>query len=125
MDARVELLNQVREQGLAEGHFLGLLHILIGRRLESADGTLISTGITWRDVAALLKKARWPKEAVRQFGLNPDDLPMRDRERFWYSAIAHARVDSPEATLAGDALAELLRKAGYVVGAAPGSGKKS
>ena len=53
-------------------------------------------------------------------GLNPATLPPRDRERFWNTAIGHARVDSPEATAAGDALALLLAPAGYVVGPPPG-----
>ena len=121
MDARVEFLNRVREAGLDRGHFVGLLHILIGRRIESAAGTLISSGNTWRDVAGLLKKVRWPREAVAELKLNPDDLPMRDRERYWYSAIAQAHVDTADAAAAGDALVAALAKAGYVVGPAPGS----
>src|SRR5438552_1061276 len=85
MDARVELLNRVRGEGLDRGHFLGLLHILIGRRIE-LEGAVVSNGITWRDAAALLKKVRWSKDAVADLGLDPEALPMRDRERFWYSA---------------------------------------
>lgn len=123
MDARVEFLNQVREAGLDQGHFVGLLHILIGRRIESAAGTLISSGSTWRDVASLLKKVRWPREAVTELKLNPDDLPLRDRERYWYAVIGLAHVDTPEAAKAGDALVEALGKAGYVVGPAPGTKK--
>jgi hypothetical protein len=122
MDARVEFLNRVRELGLDQGNFLGLLHILIGRRVEAA-GTLVSNGSTWRDVAALLKKVRWPRESVAELKLNADDLPMRDRERFWYAAIMQAHVDTPEAAEAGDALVEPLAKAGYVVGRAPGAKK--
>lgn len=124
MDARVEFLNRIREQGLDRGNFLGLLHILIGRRVESTAGTLISSGVTWRDLAGLMKKVRWPREAVAELHLDPNTLPMRDRERFWYSAIAQAHVDTAEAAQAGDKLAELLAKAGYVVGPAPGGKKK-
>lgn len=123
MDARVEFLNRVRERGLDRGHFLGLLHILIGRRIDTAEGVLVSSGNTWRDAAALLKKTRWPREAVAELKLNPDDLPMRDRERYWYSAIAQAHVDTAEAAKAADALVEPLAKAGYVVGPAPGTKK--
>jgi hypothetical protein len=122
MDARVEFLNRVRELGLDQGNFLGLLHILIGRRIESA-GALVSNGSTWRDLAALLKKVRWPRESVAELTLNPDDLPLRDRERFWYAAITQAHVDTPAAAKAGDALVEPLAKAGYVVGPAPGTKK--
>jgi hypothetical protein len=125
MDARVDFLNRVREQNLDRGNFLGLLHVLIGRRLETTENQLISSGITWRDLAALLKKIRWPKESVTELNLNPDDLPMRDRERFWYVAIAHARVDSPDAHKAGDAFAAILTKAGYIVGPAPGTKKEA
>jgi hypothetical protein len=123
MDARVDFLNRVRELGLDQGNFLGLLHLLIGRRLESSDNQLISNGITWRDLAGLLKKVRWPKEAVTELKLNPDDLPMRDRQRFWYVAIVHARVDSADAVKAGDALGTALTKEGFVVGPAPGTKK--
>lgn len=123
MDARVEFLNRVREGGLDRGHFLGLLHTLIGRRIETADGKPVSAGNTWRDVAALLKKVRWAREAVAELNLSSDDLPQRDRERYWYSAITQAHVDTPEATKAGDALVEPLAGIGYVVGPAPGTKK--
>jgi hypothetical protein len=123
MDARIEFLNRVRELSLDQGNFLGLLHILIGRRIETGDGAVVSNGITWRDLANLMKKVRWPREAVVELKLNPDDLPMRDRERFWYSAIAHAHVDTPEAAEAGDTLAEKLARANYVIGPAPGTRK--
>jgi len=117
MDRLREFLEVVKEQGA--GNFLGLLHLLIGRKLSLADGTEVSAGLTWRDVAALLKKVRWDREAVAELGLNPDDLPPRDRERYWYLAIARAKVDSPEAQAAGECLAAAVRGAGYVIGPAP------
>ena len=122
MDARVELLNRIREQGLDQGHFLGLLHILIGRRIEAA-GVLVSNGSTWRDVAALLKKVRWPRESVAELKIDLADLPIRDRERFWYAVISQARVDTPSAASAGDAFVEPLAAIGYAIGSAPGSKK--
>src|SRR6516165_10783794 len=119
MDGVQTLLDEVRHHGLAEGNFRGLLHVLIGRRVSKADGTLVSPGLTWRDLAGRLKSVRWDKDVVREIGLNPADLPPRDRQRFWYTAIAHARVDSVEAVAAGDRLAELIKPLGYVVSSAP------
>jgi hypothetical protein len=122
MDRLREFLNTVRERGLGEGNFLGLLHILIGRRVSLADGSLVSAGLTWRSAATLLKRARWNREAVREIGLNPAALPPRDRQRFWYTAVSQAGVDSAEARAAGDRLARELAKAGYQIGPAPGGG---
>ena len=119
MDRLREFLDAVREQGLATGNFPGLLHVLIGRRISLADGTVVSSGQTWREVAALLKRVRWDRESVQDLGINPDDLPPRDRQLYWFKAIAQAKVDSPAAIAAGDKLAEALQPAGYVIGAAP------
>lgn len=119
MDGLHEFLEDLRRHGYAQGNLLGLLHVFIGRRIETAQGGLISQGVTWRALAALLKKIRWDKDAVRELGLNPKDLPPRDREKFWYLAIAQAGVDSERAAAAGDRLAEILRAHGYVVGPAP------
>ena len=120
---RESFLDQLRHQGLVEGHFLGLLHVLIGRRVTQADGTVVSPGLTWRALADLLKTLRWDKEAVREIGLDPAALPPRDRQRFWYTAIAHARVDSDEAIAAGDRLAAYLKPQGFIVSPAPGRTK--
>lgn len=119
MDRLRELLETVTEQGHGEGNFLGLLHLLIGRRISLADETVVSAGQTWREVAALLKKVRWDREAVRELGLDPEALPPRDRQLFWFKAIAQARVDSPEAIEAGNRLGESLHPLGYRIGAAP------
>ena len=94
MDRLRELLSQLKAQGLAEGHLLGLLHVLIGRRIHRPDGTAIAAGLTWREVASLLKRVRWGPEAVQELGLDPKTLPPRDRERYWYTVITRARVDS-------------------------------
>jgi hypothetical protein len=120
MDGVQPFLDELRQQGLAEGNFLGLIHILIGRRITRNDGTIVSPGLTWRALAEILKTLRWNKDAVREVDLNPADLPPRDRQRFWYTAIAHSRVDSVEAVAAGDRLAELIKPLGYVVSSAPG-----
>lgn len=124
MDARAlrEFLLDLKTHGHAQGNFLGMLHLLIGRRLARKDGTPICQGLAWRDAAAWLKKVRWDKEAVRELNLDPAELPPRERERYWYTAIARAGVDSDKAILAGDKLAEKLSEQGYVIG--PGPGKK-
>jgi hypothetical protein len=121
MDGVREFLDDIQKRGLARGHLLGLLHILIGRRLAKADGTVISTGLTWRDVASEMKRCRWEPEAVSEIGVDPATLPPRDRQRFWYQAITAANVGSTEAAEAGDRLALILTKAGYIVGPAPRS----
>ena len=115
MDALRVFLQELKRHGLEHGHTLGLFHLLIGRRIQRADGTVVARGLTWRELAALLKKVRWPKNAVRELGLTPEELPPRDRYQYWYVAIGRARVDSAEARQAGDALAALLVPLGYRV----------
>jgi hypothetical protein len=124
MDPLREFLNAVRSQAAVRAEFPGLLHVLIGRRLSRADGTPVSGGLTWRGLAALLKQVRWEPEDVRALGLDPSALPPRDRERFWYAAIARAGVHSTAAAASADRLAAPLKALGYVVGPAPGGGGK-
>jgi hypothetical protein len=119
MDQLGEFLEVVRQRGAARGQLRGLLHVLIGRKIALADGTEVSAGLTWREAAALLKRARWEPETVRELNLVPADLPVRDRERFWYSAIAKAGVDTATAIAAGDRLVRALAALGYVIGPAP------
>ncbi|MBI3822759.1 MAG: hypothetical protein HY289_08765 [Planctomycetes bacterium] len=122
MDALSTLLEQLKKSGQVEGAFRGFLHVLIGRTITRVkDKTVISKGIAWREMAGWLKKLRWDPEAVRELGLDPDDLPPRDRQRYWYGAILHAKVDSPAAAAAGDKFAAVLRGLGFEVGPAPGS----
>jgi hypothetical protein len=108
----LEVVRKDQEMGT---NFLGLLNILIGRRITTADGTILSSGLSWRATATLLKTVRWDKNAVRQLGLDPENLPPRDRARYWYVAIAQAGVDSPTARQAGDQLGIELKRAGYLV----------
>jgi hypothetical protein len=121
MDALRELLDDLKRQKGARRHFLGLLHLLIGRRISKADGTVVSSGMTWRDLAALLKKLRWDPEFASDIGVDPKALPPRDRERFWYIVIARAGVDSAKAAEEAERLAETLRHKGYVVSPQPKS----
>jgi hypothetical protein len=120
MDGVQPFLDELRKHGVVEGNFLGLIHIVIGRRVTRDDKTVVSPGLTWRALADILKTMRWDKDVVREIGLDPAKLPPRDRQRFWYMAIAQAKVDSPEAIAAGNRLAALLRPLGYIVSPAPG-----
>jgi hypothetical protein len=119
MDAVATFLEGLNKQGLARGHLLGLFNVLIGRRITAKDGTVVTRGLTWRELATELKRLRWDRDQVRELGLEPSQLPPRDRHRYWYTAISRARVDSSEAMTAGNRFAELLAKHGYDIGAAP------
>jgi hypothetical protein len=121
MEGLREFLEKVRQNHLVRGHFRALLHVAIGRRVTRADGTVLSAGVTWRQLAELLRIVRWDKELVRELGLNPDDLPPRDRQRYWYTAIVAARVDAPDARAQGDAYAKLVAPLGFHIGPAPGA----
>src|SRR5260370_27793509 len=114
MDRVRELLEEVGSQ--ARGNLLGLLNVLIGRHIEKADHTLVSDGLTWRQLAVLFKKHSLDKDWVRELGFDPSQFSPRDREHFWYAVINRAQVDSPEAFQAGDRMADTLHKAGYLVG---------
>ena len=120
MDGLRDFLEAVQQQGLAVGHLRGLFHIAIGRRIARTDGTPVSTGATWRELAALLKTLRFDKELGSEVGADPEELSPRDRQRFWYSTIALARPDSPAATAEAEELAVAVRRLGYVVGPRPG-----
>ena len=119
MDGTRELLEAIRDNGLAAGRFRGVLHIAIGRKVTRPDGTVVSTGVTWRELAALLKLLRFDKELVRELGADPEVLAPRDRQRFWYSAIALAKPDSPAARAEADRLTAAIKPLGYVVGPGP------
>ena len=123
MDGLRELLTELKQHGHARGRFLGLLNIFIGRRIETATGEVICNGLTWREMAELLKKVRWDKAAVDELAIDAASLSPRDRVRYWNQAIARARVDSEEATKAGNHLAEVLQSLGYKVGPPPGASK--
>src|SRR5262245_28954533 len=119
MDALGEFLEIVRRAGVARGHFLGLLHLLIGRQVQRKDGLVISEGVTWRALARLLKTVRWDPDMARELDLDPATLPPRDRERFWYSVILQAGVNTKKASDAADDLAKVLKNHGYSAGPAP------
>jgi hypothetical protein len=118
MEGAREFLEQVRQHQHLKGHFQGLLHLMIGRTIARGDGTVLSSGLTWRQLSELLRVLRWDREWVRELGLDPDALPPRDRQRFWYSAISQAHVDSPEAAASADSLARKMAAHGYKISAA-------
>ena len=73
MDAISTLLDPLKKDTRIQKHFLGLLHVLIGRRITTSDGQLVSNGLSWRDLAAKLKKLRWDPEAVAELGINAEE----------------------------------------------------
>ncbi len=115
MDNIRELLEFARSAGLTVGRFRGLLHVAIGRTISKPDGTKISSGITWRELAVLLKGLRYDPALGREAGADPETLSPRDRERYWYAVIALARVDSPETRAEAEQLVAPLKAAGFVV----------
>jgi hypothetical protein len=119
MEALRVFLGEMKQKGIARGNLLGLLNVLVGRRLQKAGGGLISTGCSWRSLAGYLKLVRWDKQAVRELGIDPATLHPRDRVRYWFQAMSQTALDSQEANQAGDRLAAVLAKAGYVVGPGP------
>lgn len=122
MDGIRDLLEAARAGGLVAGHFRGLLHIAIGRTVAKPDGTKLSAGLTWREVAGLLKTLRYDIELGREVGADPDTLSPRDRERYWYAVIALAHVDSAEAVSQAGQLIGPLKDLGFVVAPPPGGG---
>jgi hypothetical protein len=119
MDGIRDLLEAARTNGLVTGRFRGLLHIAIGRTVTKPDGTRLSGGLTWRQVAALLKALRFDPELGRELGADPEKLSPRDRERYWYSVIALAQVDSADAVAQAEKLITPLKDLGYVVAPGP------
>ena len=124
MEGTLRLLEVVRDKKLASGALRGLFHIAIGRTVTTPDGSVVSGGVTWRELATLLKDAKYDKELVREFGADPDGLAPRDREKMWYHAIGLAKVDSAAARTQADKLAAALKPLGFIVGAAAGGPSK-
>jgi len=114
MDGVRSVLGILRDQNLASGRLRGVFHLLIGRSLAAADGTILSTGLTWRQLATELKDARFDKNLVRELGADPDTLAPRDRERYWYAAIALADVGGAEAAQQADQILKSLKPHGVI-----------
>lgn len=118
MEAMTDLFALVRDQRLHDEAFAGFLHVLVGRSIVSPKGRTLSSGMTFRDVALWLKKVRWDPESVRELGLDPAKLPLRDRQRYWFAALCQTQLDGAAALRAGDVVADRLRAAGYTVSGA-------
>jgi hypothetical protein len=115
MQAVQTWLEHIKDHAVWHGRFRGLLHILIGRKLIGLRGEVISSGITWRQLAEILRVIRWEKDAVKELGIEPSTLPPRDRVRFWYLAIQAAHVELPEAREQAESLRKDLLILGYQV----------
>ncbi len=124
MNGLLRVLELVRDKKLAAGSLRGLFHVCIGRTVTEPNGTLISAGVTWRELAALLMQAKYDTELVRELGADPHALAPKDREKLWYQAVGLAKVDSAEARAQAEKLAEKLKNYGFVVGPAPGGPSK-
>ncbi len=109
MSGTLQFLNVLVEHQLAKGLLRGALHVVIGRTVvRTADSTVLCAGISWRELALLLKKSNFDRNLARDFGADPDTLHPKDREKFWYSVIGMARVDSTAAREEADTLAKLI-----------------
>ncbi len=114
-----QFLEAFRKANLIKGHLRGLFHVVIGRRIATADGKVLSHGVTWRQFAELLKDLHWDKDIVIELGLNPQEMPLKDRSRYWYQAIGAAKVLSAEARNDGDQVALIALGLGFQVGPSP------
>lgn len=121
MEQLEDVIELIRQQGLVKGHLRGLFHLAIGRTLSRPDGHVISRGVSWRNLAAILRDLRLDPDLVRELGLDPATLPPRDRLKYWYTAIAGAKIDSPAGYTEAEKLAEALKPLGILV-SPPGSG---
>ncbi len=115
MEGAKEFLEAIRNTELETSHFLAVVHILIGRKIFRIDGTLVSNGMSWRKLAELLKLIRWKEEGVIQLGAKPEELPPRDRFRYWLRAISFAPLNSTAVRNEVNALANRLKEIGYRV----------
>lgn len=113
------VLELIRDRKLASGRLRGVFHLVIARKLARTDGTLLSTGVTWRELSQLLKSLKFDRELVKELGTDPDLLAPKDREKFWYAAISLAKVDSPQARREAEDLIEQLKPLGIVAVSAP------
>jgi beta-phosphoglucomutase-like phosphatase (HAD superfamily) len=116
MDGVVQLLELARQQGWQRTHLRGLWHLAIGRALHDAQGRLLSPGSTWRELANILKQLKYDRDLVLTLGLDPESLLAKDRDKFWYYAIAATKLDTPEARQQADELKAQLAPLGIIVG---------
>jgi len=125
MDHLQDVLELLRRKGLLKGRLRGVLHIAIGRTLSTPEGRAISRGMTWRELANLLRDLRFDPAMVSELGLDPETLSPRDRLKFWYSAIGLAKVDSPAAFAEAEKVAASLKPFDVIVGPPPSMASKA
>ncbi len=119
MEGIREFLTAVHNAGLARDYLRAIMHIAIGRKITRTDGTVLSGGVTWRTLAGLLRVLKYDPKWAERFVQDRTVFAIRDRDRFWYAAIAQARVDSPEAIREAEQILPALRNLGFVVGPPP------
>lgn len=109
----------LEDRQLLAGRLRGTFHLLVGRKISDASGAAVSTGATWREVAALFKELAIDPKLMHEVGLNPATNSPRDRRRAWYSTIGAAQPDSVTARTEAEALIPALEPLGYRFGPAP------
>jgi hypothetical protein len=115
MEGTRQFLDFVLRQGWAKGHLRGVFHIAIGRKIVQQDGQVVASGATWRELAAALKFVKFDKSLVKELGADPEMFSVRDREKYWYVAIALSNVGSAEALTQAERLAAKLERSGWYV----------
>ena len=86
MDALHTLLDEIREEGVDQGHWLGMVNVLIARKITKA-GAVVSNGMTWRDLSG---PPSWSSEDLLRILVEK----ARDLDRI------PVRGDFPKATVA-------------------------
>jgi len=109
------LLLKLRTQSFPHESFQGFLHVLVSGALLDSSGNRVFSGLSWRELALILKKVRWDPNMVRHLGLDPATLAPRDRERFWYQAICQSSLDSAQAKKSALRLKGWMDRYGYSV----------
>ncbi|MSR31486.1 MAG: hypothetical protein EXR99_08280 [Gemmataceae bacterium] len=113
MDQLDHFISLVKSKGICQGRFLGFLHILVAYHILDNLGKPISTGMTWREAANRLRKNRWNPDDIELLGLKGEDMPQRDRLRYWYVAIVRSGIGSEKAAAEADALARNFKRIGF------------
>ena len=107
MDTISDFLDYIKSEGLVLGRLQGLCHICIGRTIHYND-KIVSTGVTWRELAKLLKLLKFDKYLGTEVNADPEELNPKDRERYWYAVIGLAQPDGIDARTQAQELAQLL-----------------
>ncbi len=119
MDGPRQVLELIRDRQMAGGRLRGVFHLLIGRTIAKDDGTVLSNGVTWRELSQWLKLLKFDRALVKELDADPESLSPKDREKFWYVAITLAKVDSDRARREADEVAALLKPLGFSAGGSP------